>query len=58
MDFMTILSNILGELFAPTTAAYALAAIGLNIHFGMSGLMNMVRPASCCWVPMGSPSRR
>lgn len=41
MDFMTILSNILGELFAPTTAAYALAAIGLNIHFGMSGLMNM-----------------
>lgn len=41
MDTMTIIANILGELFAPTTAAYALAAIGLNIHFGMTGLMNM-----------------
>ena len=25
----------------PTTAAYALAAIGLNIHFGLTGLLNM-----------------
>ncbi len=41
MDFMTILSNILGELFAPTTAASALAATGLNLHVGMSGLMNL-----------------
>lgn len=41
MDFVTIVSNALGELIAPTTAAYALAAIGLNIHFGMTGLMNM-----------------
>ena len=31
----------MGELIAPTTAAYALAAIGLNIHFGMTGLFNM-----------------
>nr|WP_236034584.1 MULTISPECIES: branched-chain amino acid ABC transporter permease [Bifidobacterium] len=38
---MTIITNTLGELLAPTTAAYALAAIGLNIHFGMTGLMNM-----------------
>ena len=41
MDFMTIISNSLGELIAPTTAAYVLAAIGLNLHFGMTGLMNM-----------------
>lgn len=36
-----IISNALGEIIAPTTAAYALAAIGLNIHFGMTGLFNM-----------------
>ena len=41
MDIMTVITNTLGELIAPTTAAYALAAIGLNIHFGMTGLMNM-----------------
>lgn len=41
MDLMTVITNTLGELIAPTTAAYALAAIGLNIHFGMTGLMNM-----------------
>ncbi|KFJ03779.1 inner-membrane translocator [Bifidobacterium subtile] len=41
MDFMNLISNSLGELIAPTTAAYALAAIGLNIHFGMTGMFNM-----------------
>jgi branched-chain amino acid transport system permease protein len=41
VDFGTVIGNSLGELLAPTTAAYALAAIGLNIHFGMTGLMNM-----------------
>ncbi|WP_314687154.1 branched-chain amino acid ABC transporter permease [uncultured Bifidobacterium sp.] len=41
MDFTTVIGNSLGELIAPTTAAYALAAIGLNIHFGMTGLLNM-----------------
>lgn len=30
-----------GRADRPTTAAYVLAAIGLNIHFGMTGLMNM-----------------
>ncbi|CAN5132876.1 branched-chain amino acid ABC transporter permease [soil metagenome] len=29
-----------GELFSPTTAAYALATIGLAIHFGFTGLLN------------------
>ncbi|MFT3943659.1 MAG: branched-chain amino acid ABC transporter permease [Ancrocorticia sp.] len=41
MDFARIISQALGELIAPTTAAYALAAIGLNIHFGFTGLLNM-----------------
>ena len=41
MDFMTLIANSLGELIAPTTAAYALAAIGLNVHFGMTGMFNM-----------------
>ncbi|MBC7291789.1 MAG: branched-chain amino acid ABC transporter permease [Actinotalea sp.] len=40
MDFERILVTVAGELFAPTTAAYALAAIGLNIHFGLTGLLN------------------
>jgi neutral amino acid transport system permease protein len=30
----------LRELITPTTAAYALAAIGLNVHFGFTGLLN------------------
>ncbi len=41
MDWSRILTNVAGEIFAPTTAAYALAAIGLNIHFGLTGLVNM-----------------
>src|SRR5690606_10159564 len=27
--------------FHPVTAAYAIAAIGLNVHFGLTGLLNM-----------------
>jgi branched-chain amino acid transport system permease protein len=41
MDWSRILINTAGEIFAPTTAAYALAAIGLNVHFGLTGLLNM-----------------
>ncbi|GAB2465990.1 branched-chain amino acid transport system permease protein [Conyzicola lurida] len=29
-----------GEIFSPTTAAYALAALGLAVHFGFTGLLN------------------
>jgi ABC-type branched-subunit amino acid transport system permease subunit len=29
-----------GEFFSPTTAAYALAALGLAVHFGFTGLLN------------------
>ncbi|HMO09975.1 MAG TPA: branched-chain amino acid ABC transporter permease [Actinotalea sp.] len=41
MDWTRILANVAGEAFAPATAAYVLAAIGLNVHFGMTGLINM-----------------
>lgn len=41
MDWTRILTTVAGEAFAPATAAYALAAIGLNVHFGMTGLINM-----------------
>ena len=41
MDWSNLLANVTGELFAPTTAAFALAAIGLNVHFGLTGLLNM-----------------
>ncbi len=41
MDWSQLLINVAGEIIAPTTAAYALAAIGLNIHFGLTGLLNM-----------------
>jgi neutral amino acid transport system permease protein len=40
MDWGRIGVNVAGEIFSPATAAYALAAIGLNIHFGMTGLLN------------------
>jgi branched-chain amino acid transport system permease protein len=41
MDWSNLFTNAAGELFAPTTAAFALAAIGLNVHFGLTGLLNM-----------------
>src|ERR687889_1434256 len=40
MDFGFILASAATELFSPTTAAYALAALGLAVHFGYSGLLN------------------
>ncbi|MBO1266545.1 branched-chain amino acid ABC transporter permease [Arthrobacter cavernae] len=40
MDYSSILSSAIGELISPTTAAYALAALGLAVHFGYSGLLN------------------
>lgn len=42
MDFwIGLLTGILQTVVSPTTAAFVLAAIGLNIHFGFTGLMNM-----------------
>ena len=40
MDWLSIFNNAAGELISPTTAAYALAAIGLSVHFGYAGLLN------------------
>ncbi|MFB9959988.1 branched-chain amino acid ABC transporter permease [Agromyces bracchium] len=40
MDFLAILGNAAQQLISPTTAAYALAALGLAIHFGYTGLLN------------------
>jgi serine/threonine protein phosphatase PrpC len=40
MDFQNILFNALNELLSPTTAAFALAAMGLSVHFGYTGLLN------------------
>ncbi|MDE0573174.1 branched-chain amino acid ABC transporter permease [Demequina sp. B12] len=38
---MDILLDATTAVFAPATAAFALAAIGLNFHFGLTGLLNM-----------------
>ena len=40
MDFATIFGNALGEIVSPQTAAYALGALGLAVHFGYGGLLN------------------
>ncbi|MBL0886104.1 branched-chain amino acid ABC transporter permease [Myceligenerans indicum] len=40
-ELLRVLTLALGELLAPATAAYALAAIGLNVHFGYTGLLNV-----------------
>ncbi|GAB3535374.1 branched-chain amino acid ABC transporter permease [Arthrobacter tecti] len=40
MDFANIFSLAFGEMISPTTAAYALAALGLAVHFGYTGLLN------------------
>lgn len=40
MDWGGILNNTAGWLLSPTTIAYALAATGLAVHFGYSGLLN------------------
>ncbi|WP_150307917.1 branched-chain amino acid ABC transporter permease [Planctomonas psychrotolerans] len=40
MDWGQIFTNAAGELLSPVTAAYALAAIGISVHFGYAGLLN------------------
>lgn len=45
MDWNTILSVSLESLIGPTTLVYALAAIGLNVHFGYTGLLNFGQSA-------------
>lgn len=40
MDFIQILSDLVRAAFSAHTAVLALAAIGLNLHFGYTGLLN------------------
>lgn len=40
MDFLAILENALRSAVGPPAAILALAAIGLNVHFGYTGLRN------------------
>lgn len=40
MDWGAIFGSGLHELISPTTAAYAIAALGLAVHFGYTGLLN------------------
>ena len=40
MDFQNILTLSLAQALGPTAIIYALAAIGLNVHFGYTGLLN------------------
>ena len=41
MDWLQILSNTASSIISPATMAYALAALGLAVHFGYAGLLNM-----------------
>lgn len=40
MDWAAIFSNTATWILQPTTIAYALAAVGLSVHFGYGGLLN------------------
>jgi branched-chain amino acid transport system permease protein len=40
MDWLSVLSNSAQALLSPVTIAYALAALGLALHFGFAGLLN------------------
>src|SRR5689334_10093193 len=44
-DIQAILNNMIRVAVDPTTAAVALAVIGLNIHFGFTGLLNIGQSA-------------
>jgi ABC-type branched-subunit amino acid transport system permease subunit len=41
MDWLQILNNTGASLLSPVTIAYALATVGLAVHFGYAGLLNM-----------------
>lgn len=40
MDFGNILGNAIREAIGPNAAFYALLALGLNVHYGYTGLLN------------------
>ncbi len=41
MDWFLIFSNTASSIISPATIAFALAALGLAVHFGYTGLLNM-----------------
>jgi len=41
MDWLQILSNTGSSILSPATLGFALAALGLAVHFGYAGLLNM-----------------
>jgi neutral amino acid transport system permease protein len=41
MDWIQVLTNSVSSIISPATLAYALAALGLAVHFGYAGLLNM-----------------
>jgi branched-chain amino acid transport system permease protein len=45
MDFVGIFEAAITEAFGPTLIVYALAAIGLNVHFGYTGMLNFGQAA-------------
>lgn len=45
MDFGSILTQTLQQAFGPLAIVYCLAAIGLNVHFGYTGLLNFGQAA-------------
>ena len=40
MDFATIFGNAFREAIGPNAAFYAVLALGLNVHYGYTGLLN------------------
>jgi neutral amino acid transport system permease protein len=45
MDWSFIFSNAIGQAIGPTMIVYAVAAIGVNVHFGYTGLLNIGQAA-------------
>jgi neutral amino acid transport system permease protein len=48
MEWMPIISNSLQAAIGPEAVVYCLAAIGLNIHFGYTGLLNFGQAGFMC----------
>ena len=48
MEWMPIISNSIQAAIGPEAIVYCLAAIGLNIHFGYTGLLNFGQAGFMC----------
>ena len=45
MDFMNVIENTFAQLVGRNACYYAIAAIGLNVQFGYTGLLNFGQAA-------------